>query len=121
MTAAQIAAHLLSRCPSLANYEAYMFGSTLRGVGVDADILIVGLGGDALVQLKAEMRYAGENLPLHVLYMLPSEERGFDFVIRERCVALAQVVAAGNRSRALKRYAGGSCRSEISRMTRTRV
>lgn len=63
-----------------------MFGSALRGIGEDIDILVVGPGGEALLQLKRELQAAGEFLPLHILYMLPSEERRTDFVAREKCV-----------------------------------
>ncbi|MEG8223095.1 MULTISPECIES: hypothetical protein [Sphingobium] len=94
MTAGEVAAHLLSCCGSLGQFESYMFGSTLRGIGEDIDILIVGLGGDALSQLKREMQAAGECLPLHILYMQPSEARHTDFVTREKCVPLAQLAIA---------------------------
>lgn len=88
MTAGEIAAHLLECCASLAKFDAYMFGSTLEGIGEDIDILVVGPGGWALAQVKQEMRLAGENLPLHVLYMQPSEVRHTEFVTREKCVPL---------------------------------
>lgn len=93
MTAGEIAAHLLGRCGSLKQFDAYMFGSTLRGVGEDVDILVVGPGDDALSGLKRELRAAGEFLPLHILYMQPSEERHTDFVARENCVPLAQLTS----------------------------
>lgn len=92
MTAGEVAAHLLGCCKSLEQFSAYMFGSALRGVGEDVDILVVGPGGDALSQLKRELQAAGEFLPLHILYMLPSEERLTDFVAREKCVLLEQVM-----------------------------
>ncbi len=91
MTAGEIAAHLLGRCGSLKQFDAYMFGSTLRGVGEDIDILVVGPGGDTLSRLKRELQAAGEFLPLHILYMQPSEERHTDFVVRQNCVPLAQL------------------------------
>ncbi|CDK98998.1 protein of unknown function [Magnetospirillum gryphiswaldense MSR-1 v2] len=91
MTACEVAAHLLGHCKSLASFDSYMFGSTLSGIGADIDILIVGPGGEALSQLKEEMRLAGENLPLHVLYMQPSEARYTGFVAKEKCVPLAQL------------------------------
>jgi hypothetical protein len=94
---AHIAAHLLSRCGALEQFDAYMFGSTLRGVGEDIDILVFGPGGDALSRLKRELRAEGEFLPLHILYMQPSEERRTDFVARENCVPLVQLtIASGN-------------------------
>jgi len=96
MTASEVAAHLISNCRSLDQFDAYMFGSALRAIGEDVDILIVGPGGDALSPLKRELQAAGEFLPLHILYMLPSEERRTDFVARERCVPLELVmVGAG--------------------------
>lgn len=92
MTAGEIAAHLLGCCSTLAQFEAYMFGSSLRGIGEDIDILVVGPGGEALSRLKAEIAVAEEELPLHMLYMQPSEARRSDFVAREKCVPLAQLV-----------------------------
>lgn len=93
MTASEIAAHLLESCGSLDRFDSYLFGSTLRGIGQDVDVLIVGPAGEALSQLKEEMRLAGEKLPLHILYMLPAELRRTDFVTRENCVPLAQLTA----------------------------
>lgn len=93
MTASEIATHLLARCDSLTRFDAYLFGSTLGGVGQDIDVLIVGPGGEALVQLKEELRVAGESLPLHVLCMEPSEARGTKFVAREKCVSLTQLAS----------------------------
>lgn len=92
MTAGEVAQLLLDLCSELAQFEAYMFGSTLRGIGEDIDILVVGPGGDALSRLKAEIAVAEEELPLHILYMQPSEALRSDFVARERCVPLAQLV-----------------------------
>ncbi len=94
MTAAEVAAHLLGSCSFLEQFSAYMFGSALRGIGEDVDILVVGPGGEALSQLKRELQAASEFLPLHILYMLPSEERRTDFVAREKCVPLEQVMVA---------------------------
>lgn len=91
MTASEVAAHLLVSCKSLGDFDSYMFGSTLSGVGHDIDILVVGPGGKALYQLKEEMRVAGESLPLHVLYMQPSEAHHTQFVVRERCVPLGRL------------------------------
>jgi len=93
MTAGEIAAHLLASCGSLEQFDAYMFGSTLRGIGQDVDILVVGPRGGALFQLKRELRVAGEFLPLHILYMLPSEERRTNFIRTENCVPLGRVAA----------------------------
>ena len=93
MTASEIAVHLLGACASLEHFDAYMFGSTLHGFGKDIDILIVGPGGDLLAQLKKEMRCAGQSLPLHILYMQPSEECHFQFVSREKCIPLVQLAS----------------------------
>ena len=90
MTAGEVAAYLMECCSALANFEAYIFGSTLRGIGQDIDILIVGPPGDALSRLKAEMALAEEELPLHIMYMQPSEAKRTDFVVREKCVSLPQ-------------------------------
>lgn len=92
MTASEIAEHLLRSCGALHEFEAYMFGSTLTGFGSDIDILVVGPGGEPLAQLKDEMRAASECLPLHVLYMQPSEERHTNFIMRQKCVPLAELV-----------------------------
>ena len=96
MTAREIAVHLLSNCTSLEHFDAYMFGSTLRGVGQDIDILVVGPGGEQLAQLKKEIECAGESLPLHVLYMQPPEERHTRFVTREKCIPLAQLALSAS-------------------------
>lgn len=89
MTAREVAAYLLGSCKSLAGFESYMFGSALSGVGRDIDILVVGPGGEPLTKLKCELGLAGESLPLHLLYMLPSEANHTRFVAREKCVSLA--------------------------------
>ena len=89
MTAREVAAYLLGSCKSLAGFESYMFGSALSGVGQDVDILVVGPGGEPLTKLKFEFDLAGESLPLHLLYMLPSEANHTRFVAREKCVSLA--------------------------------
>lgn len=94
MTASEIAVHLLGTCVSLEHFDAYMFGSTLHGVGQDIDILIVGPAGDPLAQIKKELRCAGESLPLHILYMQPSEERHTQFVAREKCIPLVHLAAS---------------------------
>lgn len=91
MTASEIALHLLGNCGSLEQFEVYMFGSTLHGVGEDIDILVVGSAGDALSKLKQEIRMASEFLPLHILYMQPSEEWRTGFVAREHCVLLKKL------------------------------
>lgn len=94
MTASGAARHLLDLCGSLEHFNAYMFGSALHEVGEDIDILIVGPAGDLLAQLKKELRFAGQHLPLHILYMQPSEEKRTQFVARENCVPLAQLASA---------------------------
>jgi len=89
MTASEVAAYLLGSCKSLAGFESYMFGSALSGIGQDIDILVVGPGGEPLAKLKCELGFVGESLPLHLLYMLPSEASHTRFVAREKCVSLA--------------------------------
>jgi hypothetical protein len=71
-----------------------MFGSSLFGIGSDFDILIIGPSGVRLDRLKAELRDAGKELPLDVLYMLPEEARITAFVEREGCVSLQQLAAS---------------------------
>jgi hypothetical protein len=93
MTASEIASHLLANCASLRHFEAYIFGSTLHGVGEDIDILAVGPSGETLSKLKQEMRTASEFLPLHVLYMQPSEEQRTEFTTREKCINIKELVA----------------------------
>lgn len=95
MTAAEVARHLLNTCGSLGEFEAYMFGSSLFGIGSDYDILIVGPSGEPLSRLKAELGIAGEELPLDVLYMLPSEAERTGFIVNEGCVALSQLADCG--------------------------
>ena len=94
MSASEVAVHLLTACPSLEQFEAYMFGSAIAGIGADIDILIVGPGGSLLSQVKSELRSAGEALPLHVLCMLPSEALHTQFVAREKCVPLSRLALA---------------------------
>ncbi|MDX0678303.1 hypothetical protein GOL39_31950 [Sinorhizobium medicae] len=93
MNNAEIASFVLASCPALAKYQAYMFGSSLRGVGEDIDILFVGPAGEALVNLKKEVSQAGNELPLHVLYMLPSEADETGFVTSERCISLLELAS----------------------------
>lgn len=93
MTAGEIAAYLLGCCSSLCRFESYMFGSTLRGIGADVDILVVSSAGEALSQLKKELLAASECLPLHILYMQPSEAQHTEFVTRENCVPLIQLAS----------------------------
>lgn len=83
MTASEISVHLLGACASPEHFDAYMFGSTLHGFGQDIDILVIGPGGGLLAQIKKEMQCAGQSLPLHILYMQPSEECHSQFVARE--------------------------------------
>lgn len=97
MTANEIAVYLMKHCGSLEAFDSYMFGSTLEGIGHDIDILIIGPSGDALSVLKQELMVAGSELPLDILYMLPSEGIETDFVSRERCIELS-VLASINSS-----------------------
>lgn len=101
MTAVEIAAFLLGSCGSLRQFDVYMFGSTLNGIGEDIDILVVGPSDDSLYQAKKELRAAEERLPLHILYMQPSEARYSDFVKREGCIPLAQLCPKWSSSREL--------------------
>jgi len=71
-----------------------MFGSALNGIGNDIDILIVGDRGQRLSNLKKEIKLAGENLPLDVLYMDRSEAIETNFIKNESCVMLS-VLAKG--------------------------
>lgn len=93
LTASEIAVHLLRSCKSLPRFDSYLFGSTLTGIGRDIDILVVGPAGSLLTQLKEELRLAGKHLPLHIVYMLPSEACQTDFVVKERCVPLTQLAS----------------------------
>lgn len=88
MSASQVAKYLLATCPSLDDFESFMFGSSLNGIGYDYDILIVGPGGELLVGLKKELNAAGAELPLDVLYMLPTEAKATEFVSLENCIPL---------------------------------
>ena len=97
MTASEVARYLLKSCESLRGFESFMFGSSLFGVGSDFDILIVGPSGEPLSRLKAELRLAGKELPLDVLYMLPAEAEETQFVRHEECIALAQLADSEKR------------------------
>ena len=97
MTAGGVARHLLKCCGSLREFDSFMFGSSLFGVGSDIDILIVGWSGEPLSRLKAEMEVAGRELPLDVLYMLPTEEKETEFVTRVGCISLAQLADSEKR------------------------
>lgn len=91
MTAADVAAHLLNKCSSLSNFRSYMFGSYLDSVGVDIDILIVGERGQKLVKLKCEIKRAGAELPLHILYMNKQEAAETAFISKHNCLTLHQL------------------------------
>jgi hypothetical protein len=97
MTAGEVASHLLKTCGSLREFESYMFGSSLFGVGCDYDILIVGPSGEPLSRLKAELKLAGKELPLDVLYMLPTEAKETGFVTNWGCIALSQLTDSDKR------------------------
>jgi hypothetical protein len=68
-----------------------MFGSSLFRVGNDFDILVVGPSGEPLSRLKSEIRLAGKELPLDILYMMPSEAEETGFVFNEKCVPLFEL------------------------------
>ncbi len=91
MTSREVAKHLLVSCESLRHFESFMFGSSLFRVGSDFDILIIGPSGAPLSRLKAELKIAGKELPLDVLYMLPSEAEETGFVSRKGCISLARL------------------------------
>ncbi len=97
MSASQVAMYLLETCPSLDEFQPFMFGSSLDGIGYDYDILIVGPAGEPLSQLKRELQDAGAELPLDILFMLPTEAEDTDFVNRERCTPFAEL-AIGTRN-----------------------
>lgn len=94
MTSVDVARHLLGVCPSLRDYESFMFGSSLYGVGSDFDVLIVGPSGEPLARLKKELKVAGAELPLDVLFMLPEEAEHTGFVARERCISLSRLAGS---------------------------
>lgn len=92
MSVNNVARHLLKTCNSLKFFECFMFGSSLLGVGTDYDILVIGPAGEALIQLKAELKIAGAELPLDILYMLPKEAEETDFIVKQKCVSLSHLV-----------------------------
>jgi len=91
MTAVEISNHLLQNCDAFSEFSAYMFGSTLYGVGSDIDILIVGPSGASLSRLKRQLAVAGRNLPLDILIMQPSEAEETRFIKKEQCVLLSKI------------------------------
>lgn len=91
MNASELASYLLESCQTLSEFESFMFGSSLYRTGMDFDILIVGPPGDHLSRLKAEIRDAGKELPLDLLFMTPSEAVETGFIDRERCVPLIKL------------------------------
>ena len=91
MNASQIATYLLNSCNSLKNFDAFMFGSTLYGLGNDIDILIVGSDRTQLFTLKKELKEAANELPLDVLFMLPSEALETDFINKYGCISLYEL------------------------------
>lgn len=97
MTACEVARCLLKSCESMREFESFMFGSSLFGVGSDFDILVVGPSGEPLSRLKAELRLAGKELPLDVLYMLPAEAEETGFVTSAGCITLAQLADSEKR------------------------
>lgn len=96
MSASDVARYLLDTCQTLSFFESFMFGSSLFGVGSDYDILIVGPSGELLLQLKAELKLAGEELPLDILYMLPMEANETCFVANQKCISLQQLAYFGS-------------------------
>lgn len=96
MSASDVARYLLDTCPALSFFESFMFGSSLFGVGSDYDILIVGPSGKLLLQLKAELKFAGAELPLDILFMLPMEAKETCFVANQKCVSLQKLACYGS-------------------------
>lgn len=68
-----------------------MFGSSLHSVGSDYDVLVVGPHGARLARLKSELRAAGAEFPLDILYMMPAKTEATAFVTREGCIPLSQL------------------------------
>lgn len=91
MSAREVAKHLIESCSSLKEFDSYMFGSSIRGVGNDFDILIIASSITSIKILKTEIAIAGKELPLDVLYMLPAEALETEFIKRQGCVSLAQL------------------------------
>ncbi len=91
MPARDVARYLLDTCQTLSFFESFMFGSSLFGVGSDYDILIVGPSGELLLQLKAELKFAGAELPLDILYMHPMEAKETCFVANQKCISLQKL------------------------------
>lgn len=92
MTPRDVARHLIGSCKSLRHFQSFMFGSSLYHAGsCDFDILIVGPPGEKLSQLKVELRAAGEELPLDILYMLPIEAEETRFIARTGCITLNEL------------------------------
>lgn len=106
MTANEVARFLLDTCMSLSEFESYMFGSSLYGVGSDYDILIVGPSGEPLSRLKSELKLAGQELPLDILYMVPAEAKDTKFVTNEGCITLSSLASPDKTfgSPRLKKY-----------------
>ncbi len=91
MNGRDVARYLLESCKTLNEFESYMFGSSLNRVGTDFDILIVGPSGEPLSRLKQELKLAGSELPLDLLFMLPSEAVETNFIVRESCVSFTEL------------------------------
>lgn len=96
MTAGEVADYLLKTCKTLQKYESYMFGSSLYRTGSDFDILIVGPCGETLSLLKLELAVAGKELPLDILYMLPAEAQGTNFITKQGCIKLSELASYAN-------------------------
>jgi hypothetical protein len=96
MSASDVARYLLDTCQTLSFFESFMFGSSLLGVGSDYDILIVGPSGELLLQVKAELKLAGAELPLDILCMLPIEASETCFVANQKCISLQKLAHFGS-------------------------
>jgi len=91
MTACEVAEYLLISCRSLREFQSYMFGSSLFGVGSDFDILVIGPSGEPLSRVKSELEMVGRELPLDILYMLPEEVIETKFFSKAKCIPLAEL------------------------------
>jgi len=91
MSISDVAQHLLNTCQTL-NFLNVLCLVRRFGVGTDYDILVIGPAGEALLRLKAELRLAGAELPLDILYMLPQEAKETDFVVKQKCVSLTHLM-----------------------------
>lgn len=91
MTAEEVACYLLHTCKTLYKFESFMFGSSLHGIGSDFDILVIAPSDANLSCLKSELKFAGQILPLDILFMLPEEAQATNFIIKYGCISLYEL------------------------------